>query len=463
MTDTRTIIEPGIGCYRSADIDADGLPLELRFHDDASLSPVGAIFGARITHVDTANDMAFADLGGGLTGAMNLRRAKVLVKGAMTISDCVQEGQRLMAQVVAEPSGMDTDKSVSISPRPRLLGRYCVVEAGSPRLNFSKDLPPGTVKTVKSALEGVMPDAAIIVRARAEAAPKAAVQEALWLADQLRQSCEKTGQVFAFSPLEQALLAVPDNADAVEVEGGNALAEAKALAASRWPDLKDRLMAYGGDEPAFDHYGVNETIEEALAPRIDLPSGGWISITPTPALTVVDVNMGNAFKGRSASDAKVLVNLEAALAVMHHLRFQNIGGLIVVDFIDMTQKGAAKELMAVIDEAASQDTVPVQHTGLSTFGLVEFARRRTGLSLKDRLQVMPQPKTRVAGAALDMLRKALLVGKRPQPGALVLSGPEVVTQWLKDHAHYLDDLQNQTQRQIEILLGATPDVFLRGN
>lgn len=463
MTETCTIIEAGIGCYRSADIGADSLPVELRFHDDAALSPVGAIFAARITQVDTANDMAFADLGNGLSGAMNLRRAKVLVKGATKIADCVQEGQRLMVQVVAETSGIDTGKSVSLSPRPRLLGRYCVVEAGNPRLNFSKDLPPSAVKSIKASFADAMPNAAVIIRARAETAPKAAVQEALWLAEQLQQSTEKPGQCFAFSPLEQALLAVPDSADAVEVEGGSILAQAKALAGSRWPDLKDRLNTFSGSEPAFDHYGVNETIEEALAPRIDLPSGGWISITPTPALTVVDVNMGNAFKGRSASDAKVLVNLEAALAVMHHLRFQNIGGLIVVDFIDMTQKGAAKELMAVIDDAAAQDSVPVQHTGLSTFGLVEFARRRAGLSLKDRLQVMPQPKTRVAGAALDMLRKAVLVGKRPEPGALVLSGPEVVTHWLKDHSQYLADLENQTQRQIEILLGATPDVFLRGN
>lgn len=461
MSDALTIIEPGIGCYRSADIGEDGLPLELRFHDDIDLSPLGAVFAARITQVDAANDMAFAELGEGRTGSLNFRRAKTLVKGAQTISDCVREGERLMVQVVSEPSAMDADKAYSISPRPRLVGRYCVVEMAAPRLNFSKDLPPHAIGKVKAALADQMPEAAVIIRSNALHAPDFAAKEALWLAQQLQKPVEKPGLVFSYSPLEQALLAVPAGADDVEIESGNALAEARAAAQKRWPDLSERLCAYKGSAPAFDHYGVNETIEEALAPRIDLPSGGWISITPTPAMTVVDVNMGSALKGRSASDAKVVVNLEAALAVMHHLRFQDIGGLIVVDFIDMTQKGAARELMDVIDEAAAQDRVPVQHTGISTFGMVEFARKRSGRSLKDRLQVMPQPKTRVAGAALDMLRKARALGQKPTSGTLVLSGPEVVIGWLKNNPRYLDELTGSTQRQIEILLGSAPDVFLR--
>lgn len=474
MTGTAlTIIEPGIGGWRSADIerdsDGDGLPTDLRFHDDAALSPLDAVFAARITAVDTTNDLAFADLGGGLSGCMNLRRAKALVKGAVTsISDCVSEGQRLLVQVVAEPSTLDT-KAYTITPRPRLLGRYVVVEAGNRRLNFSKDLSPKVVKKLTAELTGATDGVAVIVRSSAAGvATSVVVAEvralaAVFAASPERTGPEKTGQIFARSPLEKALLSTPAASVNVQIEGGTAFAEAKATAQKHWPDLVEKLSLYKGAQAAFEHYGVNEAIEEALGPRIDLPSGGWISITETPALTGVDVNLGNAHKGRSASDAKVLVNLEAALATLYHLRFQDIGGLVVVDFIDMTAKGATRELMQLIEKTARTDRVPLQHTGISTFGMVEFARKRSGVSLKGRMQVTLPARMRASSVALDLLRRGERIGQGPGGGngALIVSGPESVIGWLKAHPNYVNELSTRTKRTVELMLGANPDVFLR--
>lgn len=465
MTETPlTIIEPGIGGWRSADIDDDGLPTDLRFHDDAALSPLDAVFAARITTVDTTNDLAFADLGGGLTGCMNLRRAKSLVKGAVaSISDCVTEGQRLLVQVVAEPSTLEA-KALTITPRPRLLGRYVVVEVGSRRVNFSKDLPPRTVKSLTAALMDLSHEAAIIVRSSAEdIAPEAVVAEVRALATVLTVAAEKPGRLFARSPLEKALLSAPADATDIQIEGGTAFAEAKTMAQQQWPDLTDKLSLYKGESAAFEQYGVNEAIEEALSPRIELPSGGWINITETPALTVVDVNLGSALKGRSASDAKVIVNLEAALATLYHLRFQDIGGLVVVDFIDMTAKGATRELMQLIEKTARADRVPLQHTGISTFGMVEFARKRSGVSLKGRMQVTLPPRMRASSVALDLLRRGTRIGQSADSGnsAIIVSGPESVIGWLKAHPAYVEALSEQTKRTVELMLGASPDVFLR--
>jgi len=465
MTDSQlTIIEPGFGGWRSADIDADGLPTDLRFHDEASLSPLDAVFAARITTVDTANDLAFADLGDGLTGCMNLRRAKSLVKGAVqSISDCVTEGQRLLVQVVSEPGTLET-KALTITPRPRLLGRYVVVEAGSRRVNFSKDLPPRTTKSLTAALMDLSREAAIIVRSSAEdIAADAIVAEVRTLTAVLTTAPEQTGRIFARSPLEKALLSAPLDAADIQIEGGSAFAEAKAVAQQHWPDLAGKLSAYKGTLAAFEHYGVNEAIEEALAPRIELPSGGWINITETPALTVVDVNLGGALKGRSASDAKVIVNLEAALATLYHLRFQDIGGLVVVDFIDMTAKGATRDLMQLIEKTARTDRVPLQHTGLSTFGMVEFARKRSGVSLKGRMQVVMPARMRASGVALDLLRRGARIGQEASGGnsGLIVSGPEPVIGWLKAHPDYVAELSDKTQRDVELMLGSAPDVFLR--
>lgn len=464
MSERLTIIEPGIGGARSADIDGDGIPTDLRFHDDTTLSPLDGLFAARITNVDTANDMAFADLGGGLTGSLSLRRAKLRVKGQVAgIKDCVTEGERLLVQVVAEPNATEA-KAVSITPRPRLMGRYLVVEAGASRLNFSKDLPPRTIRALSDELSVYAETAAIIVRSSAvDIAPEAIIAEAERLTGALSTAPEAPGLVFAYSPLEKALLATPDDSAEILIEGGSAFADAKQIAGDQWPDLVPRLAPYKERAPAFEHFGANEAIEEALGERIELPSGGWISITETPAMTVVDVNMGSALKGRSASDAKVQVNLEAALATLYHLRFQDIGGLVVVDFIDMSAKGAARELMTLIERTAREDRVPLSNTGLSTFGLVEFARKRSGISLRGRMQAPPLVRQRASAVAIDLLRRGAHLGNAATPGALIVSGPEPVIGWIKANEQFLDELKESTKRPVELMLGSAPDVFLRGN
>ncbi|NVJ96808.1 MAG: ribonuclease E/G [Alphaproteobacteria bacterium] len=456
-----TIIEPGIAEWRSALMDADGFPENIAFHTDAELSPVDAIFRARISRVEKALDMAFLDLGDGLEGAMNLRRAKLLVKGrADAISDCVTEGQMLAVQVVNEPSALE-GKALPVTPRPRLLGRYVVVEAGAGRLNFSKDLGPKAQKTLTPLLTELASKAAVIVRSHAgDVAPEVVALEADMLVQAMEATGDKAGLSFAHSPLAQALLACPHDDSDILLEGGSALADAKALASKYWPDLTDRLSPFKGKN-AFEELGVNEAIEEALAPRIDLPSGGWISITPTPALTAIDVNMGGALKGRSANEAKLVTNLEAAMAVAYHLKFQDIGGLVVVDFIDMSAKGSAKELMDTISKAFRDDPVPVQHSGLSQFGLMEINRKRKGLSLRDRMTVARAPIGRPSAQALEALRLANRVGVEATPGTLVLGMPERALEWLRAQPELVESLTDTTGRTVELEAADRPSAWIR--
>jgi ribonuclease G len=456
-----TIIEPGIGQWRSATIDEDGLPLSLNFHDDVALSPTDAVFYARVTRVDSTLDMAFLDMGDGRMGAVNLRRAKLLVKGrADSISDCLTEGQMLAVQVVAEPP-VGENKAFVVTPRPRLMGRYVVVEAGAARLNFSKDIAPKAKKALEAALQPLTAGGAIIVRSRAgEVAPEFVAGEAKRFLDAINTTPEAPGLMFAFAPAEQALVAVPEGVGPVMVEGGGNFANARSLAKTNWPDLEERLKLYDGEGAAFEFYGVEEAIEEALADKIELPSGGWISITETRALTVVDVNMGSALQGRSAGDAKLVVNMEAAMAVGYHLRFQEIGGLVVVDFIDMSAKGAARDLMSALDAAFEGDPVPVQHTGISQFGLVEINRRRHGLSLRDRMTVARAPAPRADSVALDLIRRARRLGRTAERGNLVITASDAVNAWFDANPAYVEDLKLQTQRSITFERGAA-DVTLK--
>ncbi len=458
-----TIIEPGIGQWRSADIDANELPVALRFHENTAISPLEGIYDARVTKVDHALDMAFVDMGHGLSGSLNLRRAKQLVKGKVAgIADCVQEGQRLRVQVISEPASLE-GKAVNVSARPRITGRYLVAESGGSRLNFSKDLPPRTLKLLKESLVPFANGAAIIVRSRAVDIPaEAVIAEAKRLTSVLSNPVGEPGLVFSWSEAERGLLTAPDSENPIFVEGGSHAAAVKKLAKDQWPDLLPRISAYSGKD-AFEELGVNESIEEALSDRIDLPSGGWISITPTPAMTVVDVNMGGALKGMNAGEAKLVVNMEATLATAHHMQFQDIGGLVVVDYIDMSGKGHARELMQLIERTMRDDSVPVQHTGISTFGLVEFTRKRSGLSLKDRMQRQRPPVGRGAAIALELLKKAQVAGVRPEPGALVLAGPQGAQNWLAANTSLTEMLKTETQRTLVFEVQASPEVYLQND
>ncbi|MCJ9430519.1 ribonuclease E/G [Kordiimonas marina] len=461
MTGTM-LIEPGIGQWRSAVLGDDELPVTLTFHEDIALSAAGALFDARVTRVDAHLDIAFLDLGDDRDGMLSLRRAKLIAGGrAETISDCVTEGQMLRVQVVAEPSALD-DKALPVTPRPRLTGRYVVAEAGGARLSFSKDLGPKTVKTLTPMLTGAASRAALIVRSRAGEVPAEAVAvEADWLTGILGAKCaDKPGLVHAFSPLEQALLAVGQGTESLLIEGADALAQTKAMAETRWPDLSGLAELYKDTTPMFEAFGVEEAIEEALGDRIELPSGGWLSVHETPAVTAIDVNMGGALKGRSAGEAKLVVNLEAALAIAYHLRFQDIGGLVVVDFIDMAAKGAAKDLMDVLSGALKEDHVPVQHTGLSMFGLMELNRKRSGLSLRQRMLRQHKATDRPAAVALKLIRDGVRLGRTASPGNLTVTAPKPVLTWLERHTDLLDALKAQTSRAVTLAEGTPADIHL---
>ena len=454
------IIEPSIGEWRTATLDADDVPRNLHYYADAGLSFIDAVYTARVTKVDTALDMAFLDLGGERTGMLNMQRAKQLVKGQVGgISDCVHEGQKLLVQVLADPSVLEPHKSMPVTAKPRMLGRYVVIETGAPRLHFSKDLPPRTLKALTKRLEPLAVGVSIIVRTGAMDIDADAIEaEVKWLMSGLKAS-EDIGLEFSYTPLEQALLASPEAGEII-IDNAAAYTDARALTYKRWPDLNDRLTQWHEKTPAFDSLGIEEEINEALADQINLPSGGWISIHETPTLTAIDVNVGSAMQGRRPQDAIVETNLEAALAVAHHLRFQDMGGLIVVDFINMSAKGAAGEMMKLLDKALKTDPVPVQHTGISTFGLVEFARKRKGLSLRQRKTVSRGVSDRTQAVALDLIRRSERLGLSADSGKLALSAPLGVLEWLQAHDSMIKQLKAVTHREVTFVEHASTDVNL---
>ncbi len=461
------LIDKSIGEWRTAIIDSDDVPVEVNFLNTQSLDLGDSVMAARVNTVDKTLDMAFLTLPDGSQGMLNYRRAKTLakargIKQTLGISDCITEGELIQVQALGAPAALE-DKAIALSAKIKIVGRYLVVESGKGRLNLSKDLPAHAIGGIRKALEPLALDCVIIVRSRAAEVPvEAVIAEANWIISALGQNVTQANILFAPSPLERALVSVPDDIDRIMVEGGDNFAEAKKLCTELWPDLIEKLELYKASEPAFHAYGVEEAIDEALADKIELPCGGWISVFETPALTAIDVNMGAALQGQSAAEAKRVVNLEAALAVAFHLRFQNMGGLIVVDFIDNPAKGAVSEMMRYLEDALAQDSVPVQKSGLSSFGLMQFNRRRRGLSLRQRMLSTAVPVERVQYQALKLLRQASKTGLSAGVGNLVLQGPQGLLDYLNSHEALLSELKTTTMRTVELKTGTGIDAYLKG-
>jgi ribonuclease G len=146
-------------------------------------------------------------------------------------------------------------------------------------------------------------------------------------------------------------------------------------------NFSDRIEHYGGERPLFDLYAVEDEIERALARRVDLKSGGYLIIDQTEALTTVDVNTGGFVGGRNFDDTIFKTNLEAAQVIARQLRLRNLGGIIIIDFIDMDNEEHRASVLSEFKKALARDRTRMTVNGFSALGLVEMTRKRTRESL----------------------------------------------------------------------------------
>jgi ribonuclease G len=172
-----------------------------------------------------------------------------------------------------------------------------------------------------------------------------------------------------------------DESERVVVDSRETYAKMLEFATQYTPALVDRLQHYQGDRPLFDTGSVEEEIEKALARRVDLKSGGYLIIDQTEALTTIDVNTGGFVGGRSFDDTIFKTNLEAAQVIARQLRLRNLGGIIIIDFIDMENADHRAAVLAELQKALERDRTRLTVNGFTQLGLVEMTRKRTRESL----------------------------------------------------------------------------------
>jgi ribonuclease G len=369
-------------------VAASGVVQELLIERAASRGLVGNIYSGRVARVLPGMQSAFVDVG--LERAAFLHVADIRERGERPIEKILTEGQPLVVQVMKDPLGT---KGARLTTQVSIAGRLLVFLPDDPHIGVSQKIEDESGRqALRERLKGLLPadeKDGFIARTLAGAASEQELRADLDYLRQLwRGIAERQGAAPPQLLYEDLSLAQRVLRDAVSAETARVIVDSRetfqklaAFAERYMPQLRGRLEHYVGERPLFDLYDVESEIERALARRVELKSGGTLVIDQTEALTAIDVNTGAFVGGRSFDDTVFKTNLEAAQAIARQLRLRNLGGIIVVDFIDMQSEEHRGAVLGELKRALSRDRTRVAVSGFSALGLVEMTRKRTRESL----------------------------------------------------------------------------------
>ncbi|HET9046214.1 MAG TPA: ribonuclease G [Casimicrobiaceae bacterium] len=307
------------------------------------------------------------------------------------IEKILHEGQALLVQVIKDPIGT---KGARLSTQVSLAGRLLVFLPQDSHIGISQRIEDEAEReSLRGKLQTLLPEGTaggFIIRTMAEAATERELATDIeYLTKLWRDLTVRSREVPAPSLLYQDLnLALrvlrdmtTDDTARVLVDSRETFARMQEFAREYTPALADRLHHYVGERPLFDLHGVEEEIEKALARRVDLKSGGYLIIDQTEAMTTIDVNTGGFVGGRSFDDTIFKTNLEAAQVIARQLRMRNLGGIIIIDFIDMENADHRGQVLSELNKALEKDRTRLTVNGFTQLGLVEMTRKRTRESL----------------------------------------------------------------------------------
>jgi ribonuclease G len=372
-----------------------GAVQELLIERAASRGLVGNIYMGRVARVLPGMQSAFVEMG--LERAAFLHVADIWEQrrpngeALKPIEKVLAEGQPLLVQVVKDPLG---SKGARLSTQVSIAGRLLVYLPQDPHIGISQRIEDENGRqALRDRVKALVPPeekGGFIIRTLAEGASEAelaadiAYLRHLW--------ADIRGRALGAAPpllvhqdlsLAQRVLRdmVTDATSAVHVDSRENFQKLVAFADTYTPQLRARLEHYAGERPLFDLYNVEPEIEKALSRRVDLKSGGTLFIDQTEAMTTIDVNTGGFVGSRSFDDTVFKTNLEAAQAIARQLRLRNLGGIIIVDFIDMQSDEHRAAVLEELKKALSRDRTRMTVSSFTQLGLVEMTRKRTRESL----------------------------------------------------------------------------------
>jgi len=374
----------------------------VELHMEREERVAGSVYKCRVANVLPGMDAAFVDIGLERNAFLyagdvlpeageEFPAAKKEVQRSVNIKDLLKVGQELVVQVVKAPRGT---KGARVSTRISLPGRYLVLMPEADNIGISRKIEDAQERDrLKKIADKIKPaNCGMIVRTEAEGRGDRELRaDVEFLSRMMSQIQEKSKVTSAPGLVHQDLSLVFKTIRDVfgasiqrmfidsQTEYQKALEVVQLLA----PKLRSRLTLYDDPEPIFEHFSIENEIDRLLKRKVWLKSGGHITIDETEALTTIDVNTGKFIGSTSLSDTILKTNLDAAQEIARQLRLRDIGGIIIIDFIDMTGARDRSHVVNALDRALKKDRTRTKISNISPLGLIEMTRKRTGETISE--------------------------------------------------------------------------------
>jgi ribonuclease G len=370
-----------------------GVVQELHIERSTSLGLVGNIYRGEVCRVLPGMQSAFLEIG--LQRAAFLHVADILeCNGAeteKTIQEVLHEGQPLIVQVIKEPIGT---KGARLTTQISIAGRFLVYLPQQQHIGVSQRIEDEAEREqLRERLIRLLPQdrkGGYIIRTMSETATDEELLADIEYLQKVWSNIEAASRnaaerslIFQDLNLPMRILrdVVNENTDHILVDSRETFQSLLSFAEHYAVSAVKKLRLYQGDRPLFDFYNVETEIEKAMSRKVELKSGGYLIFDQTEALTTIDVNTGGFVTGGSLSDTIFKTNLEASQCIARQLRLRNLGGIIIVDFIDMDEEAQRNAVLEELRKGVAKDRARVGTSGFSALGLVEMTRKRTRESL----------------------------------------------------------------------------------
>ncbi|WP_417503500.1 ribonuclease G [Marinomonas gallaica] len=362
---------------------------------------VGNIYQGKVVRVLPGMQAAFVDIG--LERAAFIHVSEVADRDAINpsdqIGDYLREGQSLVVQVTKDPI---STKGARLTTHLSIPSRYLVYMPDQAHVGVSQRIEDEVERDrlkslVSKALEDRDETSGYILRTAAERAGEEEILSDINFLTRLWQSVKKRisnvkapSVIYEDLPLHLRTMRdlVSLSTEKIRIDSKENYAKLRGFAEDFIPDLLDRIEYYPGERPIFDLYSVEDEIQRALDRKVQLKSGGYLLIEQTESMTTIDVNTGAFVGSRNLEETIYKTNLEAATAIGRQLRLRNLGGIIIIDFIDMEDDEHKRQVLRMLEKVLEADHAKTKITGVSELGLVEMTRKRTRESLG---QVLCEP------------------------------------------------------------------------
>lgn len=432
-------------------------------HIGGNAKVVGNIYHGRVENVLPGISSAFIDVGQEKNAYLYI--SDVLDNNNQKdISKILKKGEPILVQVAKEAIGT---KGMKVTMDVSLPGRFLILMPLSEHVGVSRQVEePQERERLRRIVESLNPPGGVIVRTEAEGADERLLRREmkyltrLW--ENVKKRSEKVNKGLVHKELGLTFQVVRDilseDVEAFLLDNRQEYDDVKGFVEMLAPELGDRIRLYEGKTPIFTSFNIEEELLTLRGSRIDLPSGGYIIIQEAESLCAIDVNTGK-FTGKSSQEETVTAtNIEAAVAIARQLRLRNIGGIVVIDFIDMKRRRNRDKVMEVLADATSLDHAKIKILPITRLGLVEMTRERR----RESLQAMTcEACEECAGSGWVLSRDSLFLKIRKEIIDLTQGRPDgnlkiyllgQVAQYMRENK---ERLEKQVGRSIEIFEDAT--------